>query len=108
MIYFIKEIGERYIKIGYTSHDTAVGRLSSLQVGNPRQLIVEHTEYGDTDREWMLHRLFASYRISGEWFEYVPAIRAYIKGELSISGTSTMSKGDIAEYMALWEEYTQV
>jgi len=77
MIYFIREEGGEFVKIGYTSHSDPSQRLHDLQIGNPRTLIIEATEKGNISREAYLHGKFDQYRQRGEWFYYSKEIQRY-------------------------------
>ena len=79
MIYFISD-GNTFIKIGYTVNDV-MSRLSSLQVGNPKELKIEMVIEGSEADEKALHDRFASYRYRGEWFYFVQEIKGYMMGE---------------------------
>lgn len=69
IVYFIRDSGTNYIKIGRTDGDPE-DRLSCLQVGNPSELIiVKLIECDDSialERE--LHKKYAEFHIRGEWF----------------------------------------
>lgn len=70
MIYFIREKGTRHVKIGFTDRPIRE-RLGFLQVGNPRELVVERMVEGDLRWERAFHSaaLAIRSRIRGEWFE---------------------------------------
>jgi hypothetical protein len=70
MIYFIKS-NDGYIKIGFTENNPEQ-RLRALQTGNPHKLEIIYTMSGTEDDERMLHRIFDSVRVSGEWFQGGP------------------------------------
>jgi hypothetical protein len=73
-VYFIYDIANQSIKIGYTSlplHE----RLSNLQVGNSNILTIKHFINCQTVgqcvlMERMYHNHFDDLKINGEWFEY--------------------------------------
>jgi hypothetical protein len=71
IVYFIRDTGTNYIKIGRTDGDPE-DRLSCLQVGNPSELIiVKLIECDDSialERE--LHKKYAAFHIRGEWFNF--------------------------------------
>lgn len=81
-IYFIRErdgAGQitPYVKIGlvrYTEGRDSFTRLAEHQTGNPRQLLLDGDGVVKTqavDRvEALLHRHYATSRVSGEWFEF--------------------------------------
>lgn len=78
-IYFVRETdlntGElsRYVKIGLVSGErSSADRLSEHQTGNPRRLqndtVVKTNAVHRVEAQ--LHRIYAPYRISGEWFDF--------------------------------------
>lgn len=82
-IYFVREKSGRdgqrtpFIKIGlvrYKEKRDSYNRLAEHQTGNPRTLELVPEEIVVTDAvdmvEAQLHRVFAKYRVSGEWFEF--------------------------------------
>lgn len=77
MIYFIRD-GE-FVKIGFTDKDDYQGRMTDLQIGNPRQLVLIGTMEGNEDDERDLHRTFRDFYIRGEWFFLALAIREFIE-----------------------------
>uniref|UniRef100_A0A6M3IZN0 Bacteriophage T5 Orf172 DNA-binding domain-containing protein n=1 Tax=viral metagenome TaxID=1070528 RepID=A0A6M3IZN0_9ZZZZ len=103
MIYFIRESSGEHVKIGYT-HKNVVSRLSDLQVGNPRDLIIEAVHPGGRKIERLLHKAFKPYAIRGEWFVYADIIRAYASQARTIPyiDTKGVSSSDLIEYMYNW------
>lgn len=75
-IYFID--GDGGIKIGFSIDP--MGRMKSLQSGNPRELKMLGTMRGHQRTELALHDLFRTSRIrpKHEWFNDAPAIRSFI------------------------------
>lgn len=71
MIYFIQDGSNFSIKIGYAKTD-AEARMATLQTGNSAELVLLATMDGDRSQEAGLHRLFAEYRVAGEWFRPCP------------------------------------
>jgi DNA-binding CsgD family transcriptional regulator len=67
MIYFVSD-GE-YVKIGFTEDEDVTKRLKSLQTGNARELKIVGTIEGGYDTEVVLHRVFSTLRVRGEWFD---------------------------------------
>lgn len=67
MIYFALAVGSRTVKIGHTT-GRPESRLSALATGCPHDLVLLHTEEGDTQRESQLHSMYAEWRVRGEWF----------------------------------------
>lgn len=81
MIYFMS-IAEPCspIKIGYTANRKNLReRLSSLQVGNFKEIVCLGTMPGNLRDELMLHVKFDDLRIRGEWFNSSRSLRKYIK-----------------------------
>lgn len=87
MIYFIQDTRTLEIKIGYTSADSADGRIAALQTGNPGALRLLSTAQGDRSREAELHRQFADDRTNGEWFRPTPELLAFLLEEARDDGT---------------------
>lgn len=79
MIYFVRD--GKYVKIGYTQDaDRFRTRLSSLQVGNPRMLeVLALMSHGGPRTESELHRLFAPWRVGGEWFELSTPVKHAVR-----------------------------
>jgi len=102
VIYFIKEVGGEYVKIGYTSGNTPADRIQTLQIGNPRELVLLYAEPGEQDRERLFHRIFADDRVRGEWFKLSPTLQGYIDHTFPIAGLSDADSGAIAQYRADW------
>ncbi len=70
MIYFIKEYDSNNIKIGYTKNMASLyKRLSRFKTANPRKFKILRVIEGSLQNEASLHKMFADYNISGEWFE---------------------------------------
>lgn len=67
-----------YVKIGYTTQFK--NRLDGLQTGIPEKLTVYGTiKGGGLGTEAALHKRFAAYRLSGEWFRKAGALAAWIE-----------------------------
>ena len=68
-LYFIHEEGNvTQFKIGFTAN--LEQRLSSLQTGNPRNLVVYKTiPNSSIKKEKEMQHFFASYHIRGEWYQ---------------------------------------
>ena len=75
MIYFIRS-GE-YVKIGRSSNP--LGRLRQVQTGNPVQGELLAVCPGGRNEEAAIHRAFAEYKVSGEWFRATPKLNALIE-----------------------------
>lgn len=65
-VYFLHDEIAEAVKIGHTV-DLA-HRASSVQGGNPRELVLLGAVPGGVSEEQRLHRLFADERLRGEWF----------------------------------------
>lgn len=79
-IYFAQEEGPGAgdaVKIG-TAADPLV-RIADLQCGNPRRLRVSVVLLGDALTERTLHRVWASQRVQGEWFDGAEAIIVWVR-----------------------------
>jgi hypothetical protein len=67
-IYFIQQEDRGPVKIGFGE---PAGRLSELQCGNPQTLYLRATCGGGRSEERRLHKALESYRVRGEWFDWV-------------------------------------
>jgi uncharacterized protein YozE (UPF0346 family) len=76
-IYFIQSELKNTIKIGYTAGNPE-DRRKSLQTAHSHKLKIIATMPGTLEHEKDLHKRFAQYRLSGEWFESHPDILAFI------------------------------
>lgn len=68
-IYAILTNDMRFVKVGSSGHDPSKGRLPSLQIANPEPLVLHSYIRADKSVERLLHKKFAEYRKSGEWFD---------------------------------------
>lgn len=75
LVYFIYD-GVGAFKIGKSS--TPARRMADLQTAHPRRLDLVATMPGGAYMEGKLHEKFSKRRLSGEWFEDCPEIRAYL------------------------------
>lgn len=75
-VYFIQSENEGPIKIGCAIDPIA--RMLSLQTSHPNQLRLLAVVDGSYKEEAKLHRLFANYRIKGEWFHPSTQLTEYI------------------------------
>jgi DNA-binding transcriptional ArsR family regulator len=97
-VYFIE--GPRGVKVGY-SEDVAA-RLRQLQTGNATKLkILAVIPNGSRDIEIEFHRLFARWRLEGEWFIKNGSVMRTIA--LIRQGAAALLK----EHLQLLAEYTQ-
>lgn len=73
-VYFIRETGTQFFKIGATS-DSIETRTVQLQVGNPRELkvfgFVECEEPMEKEKE--IHNIWFDRHIRGDWFSFTDA-----------------------------------
>ncbi len=74
-VYFIAS-GDK-VKIGIT--DNIRKRLTALQTSSPTPLRLLASVIGDRATECALHRAFAGYRASGEWFHYEGPVRQLVE-----------------------------
>jgi hypothetical protein len=73
-VYFIRD--DAQVKIGHSVNPRA--RLRELQCATHRLLKLLATCKGGQQRERLLHKKFAKYRIKGEWFKLSAPILKYI------------------------------
>jgi hypothetical protein len=81
IIYFIAA-GE-LVKIGHTTNLRS--RLRSLRTASPSELRVLLTRSGTRDDECELHRRFAEFRVSREWFKLCDPINQFISANSNSS-----------------------
>ena len=74
VVYFIEAVGADAIKIGFTMGDP-MKRLAALQTGNHARLQLLGAVPVEVLSEKRFHQWFRQYRIHGEWFRAVDAIR---------------------------------
>jgi hypothetical protein len=77
MIYFIRCSATNMVKIGFAADPWK--RLSKIQSDTPSAVELLAVEEGDTKRERALHRQFKDDWRRGEWFNYGPALQAYVE-----------------------------
>jgi len=77
VVYFIIRRGMPGVKIGTTTNLSK--RLSELQSSTPDYLFVFGTLPGDKVVEKILHKKFATNRIRGEWYEFTPEMKRFVK-----------------------------
>jgi hypothetical protein len=73
-VYFVS--GGGFVKIGVS--DSPSSRLLGIQTGNPWPLEIVGMIVGGTGVETALHKRFANYRVSGEWFHLAAEVRQFI------------------------------
>lgn len=66
-VYFIQEDESDVVKIGWANEP--FDRLTTLQTGNPRELVLRWLIVGDVKVEQRLQAVFSDACIRGEWFE---------------------------------------
>lgn len=92
VIYFVQCQSTRAIKIG-KSNDPA-GRIRNLQTASHETLCLLGTMKGDEYEEHLLHALFDTYLIRGEWFRGEPALVEQVKALLIRKGTPATLEDD--------------
>jgi hypothetical protein len=75
-IYFIKEAGGEYIKVGWAANP--FHRMAQLQTSNPRALELIGYVVADMPKEKRLHEELTPYRVTGEWYRDCAEIRERI------------------------------
>lgn len=79
-VYFIQNTDTGSIKIGNSVDPGA--RLKSLQCGSDGQFVLLGSISGGRKEEAEIHTRFASYRMSGEWFNPSKELMEYIKSTI--------------------------
>ncbi|MEZ0060957.1 hypothetical protein ABIF26_006500 [Bradyrhizobium elkanii] len=64
------------VKIGVSKNPRQ--RLGELKTGNSNKVRIYYVTPGDAQMERDLHKLFAEFRVNGEWFLYAEPIRNWI------------------------------
>ena len=83
MIYFIKNLTNGNIKIGYAK--SPKDRLKELQTASSEKLVLLKTIEGDKTNEQQLHQRFIHLRLNGEWFSPGEDLLEFIRGGTSNS-----------------------
>lgn len=78
-LYFIQSEHGGPIKIG-TAMDP-VKRRNQLQTGYPHRLVLTSFVWVARSTERRVHALFAKWRLTGEWFEAIPALAAIARAQ---------------------------
>lgn len=91
-VYFVRN--RERVKIGVTTDVSA--RLSALKTSTPDDLRLLAVQEGDRATEQGLHRRFAEFRLSGEWFTLSRDILLYI-ADLRRVGTGTPASNVCAQ-----------
>lgn len=76
--YFVQGANGGPIKIGKSCRNILVGRVASLQTGNPYPLVVRRAMRGNHESE--LHWRFRDHRLCGEWFKPALELRKIPRG----------------------------
>lgn len=64
------------VKIGISKNPNQ--RLCGIKTGSSSKVRIYYVTPGDLQKERDLHRLFAEYRVNGEWFIFAASIREWI------------------------------
>lgn len=80
MVYFIADLNNEKVKIGFTKKDNGNHRLKQLQTSNANKLFIVGSVSGDMKKEKYLHKKFIQYKdnLNGEWFSLSDEIINYI------------------------------
>lgn len=76
-VYFILDSTNNTVKIGVSQHP--IKRMADLQTSSPHPLTLLAVTLGGYELEKKLHRRFARYRLSGEWFRMNDDLKSYIQ-----------------------------
>lgn len=81
MIYYLANMTDDTVKIGYTTPKGMKARFSNLKSANSNQLRLVGTQSGTRDKEAFIHTQLAIYktRKRGEWFHLDPIVNEYIE-----------------------------
>lgn len=77
MIYVVQDPHTKHVKIGHSDHPRS--RIIGVQTGCSGKLKCLVLAHGGWLEEQFLHEKFKEYRLSGEWFKYVPEIKKYVE-----------------------------
>lgn len=92
-VYVIRAKGTNRYKIGFS---TDIGsRIASMQTGSPFPLELIHEFEGTLSNEKAVHKMLASYRLHGEWFELTESALSFV---MSLD-SQLLSRIDVARYM---------
>lgn len=100
-VYFI-QAGDK-VKIGISINVKA--RMTKMQVGSAEKLELLLTLPGGAEHEKRLHTLFASDRLSGEWFSMSAAIRNFITESSHETSHEVDDMADLREAMEITTPY---
>jgi hypothetical protein len=96
LIYFISANAyEHPIKIGKTTGGGLHSRLTSLQIGTPKRLVILHLAEAPAAAERALHRDFRRYHVRGEWFEWARPLLDHIEDLELASGGAWRDKYEV-------------
>lgn len=96
-VYFIAD-DNGFIKIGW-SGDVAQ-RLADLQSAHARPLKVVLQIPGDAATERKMHKLFAEYRMSGEWFRHGSRIKSFVWRAAQKRQRGAIDSDDVLDVLA--------
>lgn len=70
-VYFFRHIGLTPVKIGYSTHESPIGRFEQFKTYAPygSEIIGFIRTYEAKELETILHERFSAFRLGGEWFE---------------------------------------
>lgn len=78
IIYALQAPPTMPVKIGFTRASELGYRVKSLQTANPYPLRVVASSPGLSAQERAAHAALASFRLTGEWFEWTPEVSAFV------------------------------
>lgn len=81
MIYYLANMSDDTVKIGYTTPKGIKSRFANLKSANSKQLRLVGTQSGTRDKEAFIQNKLAVYktRNRGEWFHLDPIVIEYIE-----------------------------
>jgi hypothetical protein len=70
-VYFFRHIGLSPVKIGYSTHESPIGRFDQFKTYAPygSEIIGFIQTFDAKEIETTLHEKFSQYRLNGEWFD---------------------------------------
>lgn len=79
IIYILQAPPIMPVKIGFTRAAELTYRVKSLQTGCPYPLLIIAQTTGLPAREREIHALLDADRLTGEWFDWTPRVRAFVE-----------------------------